>query len=342
MLRLCLLLAVLAAPAAAQTSTVTPVRVGVIDAPPFSMRDGRGAQTGLAVDLFRLAADELGLAPDFVPAETLEGALADGASIVLPVEGSSDAEAVADLTHPVFTATLGTATERRSRVLAVVDGLISLEFLRMLAGLSALLLVVGAVVWLLERRRNEDMFHRSPLRGLGDGFWWAGVTLTTIGYGDKAPATVLGRAVAMIWMLVGLAVSASLTAAVVTLADGGGGSLSLPEDLRDRRVAVVAGTTADGYADRQGLERARHADPAAAIAAVVDGQADVALGSAPALRVAAEGTALTVVSTRIDPILIAFAVVEGDPLREELNRVLLDLIPSEAGQAVVRRYLPDG
>lgn len=49
---------------------------------------------------------------------------------------------------------------------------------------------------------------------VGDGVWWAAATLSTVGYGDIAPATLLGRFVAVVLMLVGVGTFAALTAAV--------------------------------------------------------------------------------------------------------------------------------
>ena len=206
-------------------------------------------------------------------------------------------------------------------------------------GLSALLLAVGAVVWLLERRRNEDQFHRSPLRGLGDGFWWAGVTLTTIGYGDKAPITTLGRAVAMLWMLVGLAVSAALTAAIVTIADVDDAT---SEDLSDRTVATVEGSTAAAFLERTGSDARAYADASAALAALDDGEVDAVAVAAPTLRqaIADAGSSRRVRTTQLDPHYVAIALPEGSELREPIDRVLLGLLTGEAGRGVIERYLP--
>ena len=52
------------------------------------------------------------------------------------------------------------------------------------------------------------------VRNLGDGIWWALVTITTDGYGDITPVTTLGRVVASSLMLLGLGLIATITAIV--------------------------------------------------------------------------------------------------------------------------------
>ena len=50
--------------------------------------------------------------------------------------------------------------------------------------------------------------------GFADGLWWAVVTTTTVGYGDITPNTASGRLVAVILMLVGTALVATVSASV--------------------------------------------------------------------------------------------------------------------------------
>lgn len=54
------------------------------------------------------------------------------------------------------------------------------------------------------------------IKTLGDAFWWAIATVTTVGYGDAVPATQLGRWVAVALMVTGIALIGTITAAVAS------------------------------------------------------------------------------------------------------------------------------
>jgi len=55
------------------------------------------------------------------------------------------------------------------------------------------------------------------IKTIGDAFWWAYVTITTVGYGDKFPITVGGRIVAMVLMTAGVGLFGAFTGFVASL-----------------------------------------------------------------------------------------------------------------------------
>lgn len=50
----------------------------------------------------------------------------------------------------------------------------------------------------------------------GDALWWSIVTSTTVGYGDLAPATIVGRLVAVVLMVVGIGALGMITGSIAT------------------------------------------------------------------------------------------------------------------------------
>ena len=71
------------------------------------------------------------------------------------------------------------------------------------------LLVAGTAIREAERDSRDANIH-----SLTDGLWWAATTVTTVGYGDKFPTTPLGRFIAVVLMLVGIALLGVITAAI--------------------------------------------------------------------------------------------------------------------------------
>jgi voltage-gated potassium channel len=55
---------------------------------------------------------------------------------------------------------------------------------------------------------------RKDFPNIGRGMWWAVQTVTTVGYGDAVPNTVLGRLMGTVVMVTGIGFIAVVTAAV--------------------------------------------------------------------------------------------------------------------------------
>ncbi|ANC31230.1 potassium channel family protein [Isoptericola dokdonensis] len=74
-------------------------------------------------------------------------------------------------------------------------------------GTTLLVITASLVVTQAERWRPD-----ATIKTLGDGVWWAMVTVTTVGYGDMAPVSTIGRAMAVLLMLGGIALLGVVTA----------------------------------------------------------------------------------------------------------------------------------
>ncbi|NBB70759.1 MAG: transporter substrate-binding domain-containing protein, partial [Alphaproteobacteria bacterium] len=228
-----------------------PLRVGTTAAPPFAMPNEAGDWHGLGIDLWRELAAALDI--DFVIEErpfaellpAVEAGELDAAVAAITVTAAREERV--DFTHPFHTTGLAVAVSQQApggHWWRVVQRLASAQFLYVVAALALVLFVAGFLVWLFERRRNPEMFGGPPTTGLGSAFWWSAVTMTTVGYGDKAPQTTGGRAVALVWMFVSIIILSSFTAAItssLTLSQLGH-DLRDVSDLRRAHVGTVAGS----------------------------------------------------------------------------------------------------
>ncbi|MFC7895500.1 potassium channel family protein [Streptomyces sp. NPDC057381] len=76
------------------------------------------------------------------------------------------------------------------------------------AGAVLVLLVFGSLAVLSVERNAPE----GNIRTLGDAMWWSFTTMTTVGYGDLAPTTGVGRLLAVGLMLSGIALLGVVTA----------------------------------------------------------------------------------------------------------------------------------
>lgn len=74
---------------------------------------------------------------------------------------------------------------------------------------GVLWLILAELVYLVERNAEG-----SNIKSFDDSLWWGVVTFLTVGYGDRFPVTVAGRALALILMFAGVFVISLLTATI--------------------------------------------------------------------------------------------------------------------------------
>ncbi|QMW06583.1 ion transporter [Spirosoma foliorum] len=73
--------------------------------------------------------------------------------------------------------------------------------------LSSILLMIFGAVAILYAERVPEANIKTP----SDALWWAFVTITTVGYGDKFPITTFGRLIAAVLMIAGVGLFGTFT-----------------------------------------------------------------------------------------------------------------------------------
>ncbi len=323
--------------------------VGIKEAPPFAYKDESGAWRGISVELWKEISLELNLTYEFVEFDlaalidqTAQGKLdaAIGALTITP-----ERESRLDFTHPFYNTGLGIAVAAKpsNPWLSVIKAFLSPAFLQVIGALALTILIIGTLIWWFERKRNSQ-FGGGAVQGIGSGFWWSAVTMTTVGYGDKAPMTLAGRIIAVIWMFAGIILISSFTAAIaasltVTQLDS---VVHGPEDLPSVSVVSIAGSTSANYLEQRNIGYVAAPSILEGLRQLQEGRAQALVYDEPLLRFYIKrdfSGSLQVLERIFDRQDYGIALPNGSPLREPLNRVLLMTIQKPSWEEYLQRYL---
>ncbi len=339
-------------------SPARELRVGVSGSPPFVIRTSRemaGGAKGISVDVWEEIAGANDLDFELVPMPSTEAnvrAVGEGELDLAIGPISITAERLRPgritFTQPYFYGEVGVLLPAQpSSLWQRIRPFFGLAALSSVGILLLSLFLVGNLIWLAERRRNDAQFPRAYLSGLGNGMWFALVTLTTVGYGDKAPLTKAGRIIAGVWMVVTLLAVSSITAGLasaftVSLAQVETSSIRDPEDLRGARLAVVAGTTSRRWGESAGARVRVSNSLSDAVALVKRGEVDGLVFDQPALRYYLHQhpeSDLRLASFSLATENYGLVIPAQSDLRLPLNLTLLDLHRSGRIEEITNRWL---
>jgi len=137
--------------------------------------------------------------------------------------------------HRPVLATKEASTNTASQILRAFEKIWQLFILCLMAAMLS-----GILIWFFDHKANSGHFPNSFWSGIREGLWWAIVTMTTVGYGDKTPRSFLARAYASLWMIIGMLLMSTFTAQISSsiTADG----LSPLNELFGNKIGVPLGS----------------------------------------------------------------------------------------------------
>lgn len=327
-----------------------PLVVAVSAFPPMVLADGE-ASRGFSVDLWRALErveglrSELRVYPDV--GAKLDAVRRGEADVAIGgITITLEREQQVDFSLPVFRTGLDILVPARAPGLDVQSwlGVFTPGRIAILVGFALLIVVAGHLVWWAEQ--GDDAFDDHYFPGVIEGMYWAIVTASTVGYGDKAPVRWPGRAVAALVIIISLPMFAIFTAeltsafTVATLSSGIDG----PGDLDGKRVGVVRGTTSDAALSGGEAVLVRFDTVGEAVAALDDETLDAVVHDAPSLHHHArlhDGD-LRQVGNLFEPQHYGLAVAPNSPLREAINRGMLELRERGEWEAIRQTWFPEG
>jgi ABC-type amino acid transport substrate-binding protein len=325
--------------------------VGVKEEPPFIMKDAQGNYYGLSIDLWEDLAkkDDIDYEyQDFRDYLLILRALTrkDIDVSISPLTVSYQRLHSFEVSQPFFISSLGVAVYSHG---SVISKLLSRDILVVIGSLILLIALVGTVMWLVERRRNTIEFSESPRLGMLDGIWWAAVTMTTVGYGDKTPKTRSGRALALLWMFTSIMLISSLTASITSHLAHTGDDMNIThvEDLAEMqdKVGTVAHSGSADYLRNNGIElpnRCFYENPLDGLKALKKGDIRVFVYDKPIMYYLLTEHNLeddvTILPVTFNKNYCSFMFPQGSKLLRSLDPDLIEHINLAAWRLTLRKY----
>lgn len=332
----CVVWAACACASASGAAEPAPETLRVAVAPIASASEWTGDRpTGVIIDIWDNLAARLGVATEFVRVPSFldffDQLVDDKADIALgPLAITEEREKRIDFTHPIFHSGLRVAVRQRvnSGLVDALGSLVSWRLLALLGVVVGLALLSGHLLWWFERDGNDRSFPRDYPRGVWEAIWWITSVIVTGGCDDKHVDSVLGRAIAFVWMVGGIGLIAAFTSLLTATmtADRVTGTIHGPRDLVGRTVGCQQRGVAVDVLRQRGAIVEEYATVEEAVDALALGMVEAVVGENQQMMFMTNRSGRSSIKL-VGPIFESFdyglGLPSGSPLRERLNTAIL-------------------
>jgi polar amino acid transport system substrate-binding protein len=336
----------------AEQRETEPLRVAVYDVPPYGYVDTDGSISGVSVDLWRRVAEQMEWPFRLIPVSDMDSILsgleqgrfdaAIGAITITP-----ERAARVDFSYPAHRSGVAIALRKETGPLFALMsyGAALFELSPLILIILTMLVLIGLAMWTIERRvHSASQAPESSVATLRDGLYWAVVTMTTVGYGDKTPKTSSGRIVAILWMLGSVVLVSLLSTSLVSRltaerVEARDSAASI--DLRGKKLAAVARSSGAEYLDELHLQYMKYKDLPEALDSLAKGQSTAVVNSVGALQYFISkryAKVLEIPQGLLAPAYMAVALPEHSPLKRSIDRALIKITNSPEWRTLEERF----
>lgn len=336
---------------ARQTETINDtLRVGLAGSEPFVFR-GEQINEGIAIEIWKKLADRQGWNYSLQPFDTVDAALQslqEGSldAVVGPISITSNRVEDFRFSQPFYNSSL--AIVSRLDELSIWDKIqlfFSIELLFAVIAFLLILAIVGTFFWLAERKKSLDQFPSDPVSGIGSGMWLAIVTMSTTGYGDKAPITLWGRIIAGSWMIISIIFATSMVAGIastLTLASLDTSTITKVSQLANKKVATISGSPSEVFLKESKARPVGVNNLEEAISRLKNNEVDAIVYDRPQLMYylkKEENEGLFLANAEYYKQGYGFAFPLEGSLVYDTNRALLELAEDQETEVIIDNYL---
>lgn len=333
-------------------TTPDTLEVSVYNSPPFGMKRESGAFGGLMVELWESIAKELNVPYRYTltDMDELMSGLQNGRYDVGlgAISITPKREKLVDFTHAVNPSGTGIAISKKSMSTSFTAkwSPILTDLLELIGILVLMLFVSALIVYFIEKKYAKGERTERHIESISDGIWWAAVTMTTVGYGDKVPKSRIGKLLGIFWIFISIIFfslfTANASAKLVTYEVES--RVNTLDDLRKVRVVAVSKSSGEEFLIREGISYSKIDNLEEAIQTVIDGNADAIVSNIPVLKYQNKVNfkdQLIISNHFLLRNNMGIALQEKSELKESINYFLLQKISEPKWQYDVYKYIGD-